>query len=113
MASSRVKRTSRKRTAKAPRRWVRHVQETSDAMDLPAGLFKKSPGEIARGLKRSVLRSRRTKGTKFQSAMSMLNLYINRTGKNLGATDRKRLEAAKQELRKAFDREPRGSSRAA
>ncbi len=48
-------------------------------MDLPAGIFKRSARGIAQGLKRSVLRSRRTKGTKFQSAISMLNLYINRS----------------------------------
>ena len=60
-----------------------------------------------------MLRSRRTKGTKFQSAMSMLNLYINRSGRNLSATERKRLQAAKQELRKAFGRERQGARRAA
>ncbi|OLC15213.1 MAG: hypothetical protein AUH29_08570, partial [Candidatus Rokubacteria bacterium 13_1_40CM_69_27] len=76
-------------------------------MDLPPGIFKRSPEAIARGLKRSVLRSRRTKGTKFQSAMSMLNLFINRTGRSLARQDRKRLEAAKDELRRVFGREPR------
>jgi hypothetical protein len=89
--------------------WVRKVAETSNAMDLPPGIFKQSPGAIARGLKASVLRSRRTKGTKFQSAMSMLNLYINRSGRNLSRADRRRLEAAKDELRKVFGREPRGA----
>ena len=82
-------------------------------MDLPRGIFNGSPRSIAEGLKRSALRSRRTKGTKFQSAMSMLNLYINRTGRNLGAGDRRRLEGAKGELRKLFGREPRASKRAA
>lgn len=44
-------------------------------MDLPPGIFKRSSQEIARGLKRAVESSRRTKGrSKFQSAMSMLNL---------------------------------------
>jgi len=81
--------------------------ETSNAMDLPRGIFKRSAKAIASGLKRSVERSRRTKGTKFQSAMSMLNLYINRTGKKLAAKDRKRLETAKQELRRVFGREAR------
>jgi len=76
-------------------------------MDLPRGIFKRSAKAIASGLKRSVERSRRTKGTKFQSAMSMLNLYINRTGKKLAAKDRKRLETAKQELRRVFGREAR------
>jgi hypothetical protein len=36
--------------------------------------------------------------------MSMLNLYINRAGRSLKAADRRRLEAAKNELRKVFRR---------
>ena len=98
------------------RTWVRHVQETSNAMDLPAGIFKRSPQGIARGLKRSVERSPRTKGrTKFQSAMSMLNLYINRSGRSLAAPDKRRLETAKVELRRVFGRPaaPRRTRRAA
>jgi Protein of unknown function (DUF3175) len=85
------------------RRWIRHVQETSNAMDLPAGIFTRSPRGIATGLKQAVLRSRRTKGrSKLQSAMSMLNLHINRSGRNLRRADRARLNAAKGELRRAF-----------
>jgi hypothetical protein len=99
------------RTRGGRRTWVRKVAETSDAMDLPRGIFTRSPRSIARGLKMSVERSRRTKGrTKFQSAMSMLNLYINRAGRSLAAADRRRLEAAKAELRKTFGRSP-GSAR--
>jgi hypothetical protein len=84
--------------------WVRHVQETSNAMDLPEGLFKRSSQEIAAGLKQAALESNRTKGTKFQSAMSMLDYYINRAGKNLNPDDKARLEQAKIELRKVFGR---------
>jgi hypothetical protein len=74
-------------------------------MDLPSGIFKGSPQAIAGGLKRSVERSRRTKGrTKFQSAMSMLNLYINRSGRSLSSSDKRRLERAKIALRKVFGR---------
>ncbi len=87
-----------------PKRWVRHVQETSNAMDIPAGLFTRSPHAIALGLKRAVLSSRRTKGTKFQSAMSMLNWFINRGGKGHSRDQRERLEKAKDELRRAFGR---------
>ena len=83
---------------------MRRVAERSDAMDLPRGIFNGSPSAIARGLKRSVLRSRRTKGTKFQSAMSMLNLYVNRAGRSLSAGDRRRLQRAKVELRRVFGR---------
>ena len=39
--------------------------------------------------------------------MSMLNLYINRAGKNLTPTRRRTLERAKGELRKAFGRGPK------
>lgn len=86
------------------KRWIQHVRETSDAMDLPPGIFTRSPRAIARGLKSAVLRSARTKGTKFQSAMSMLNLYINRSGRTLASRDRTRLEAARGELRRLFRR---------
>lgn len=94
--------------ARGARRWVRHVQETSNAMDLPRGIFTRSPRGIAAGLKRAVTKSRRTKGpSKFQSAMSMLNLHVNRAGRNLRRRDRVRLEAAKRELRRLFGREAR------
>lgn len=82
--------------------WIKRVQGTSNAMDLEPGVFTRNPKEVAKSLKRSVLASDRTKGTKFQSAMSMLNFYINRAGKKLKAPDRKRLEKAKIELRKLF-----------
>lgn len=36
----------------------------------------------------------------------MLNFYINRAGDNLDAQQRKTLEEAKEESRKAFGREP-------
>jgi len=90
--------------SRTTKRWVRHVQETSNAMDLPPGIFKRSARAIASGLKRAVLESRRTKGrSKLQSAMSMLNLHINRSGRNLGRADRARLAAAKDELRRIFE----------
>jgi hypothetical protein len=47
-------------------------------------VFKsKDPLTIARSLKRSAEQSKRHKSTPYQSAMSMLNFYINRAGKNL------------------------------
>jgi hypothetical protein len=90
---------------RAGRRWVKRVQETSNAMDLPPGIFTRSPRGIAAGLKQAVERSRRTKGrSKFQSAMSMLNLHVNRSGRNLNRADRTRLAGAKRELRRVFGR---------
>jgi len=91
-------------------RWVRRVQQTSNAMDIPLNLFTRSPREIAEGLKQSVLESDRTKGTKFQSAMSMLNWFINRGGRGLPRERRDRLEEAKIELRALFARTPEGQA---
>jgi hypothetical protein len=88
------------------RRWSKRVTETSNAMDLKEGVFKQSsPRRIALSLKRSAERSRRRKSEPFRSAMSMLNLYINRAGSNLSPTRRRVLERAKSELRRAFHRE--------
>jgi len=76
-------------------------------MDIPDGLFRRPPRDIAAGLRKAVLASPRTKGTKFQSAMSMLNWFINRGGRGLSAARRRRLERAKDELRAAFGRPQR------
>lgn len=85
------------------KRWSADVTEHSDALDLEEGVFKQDdPAKIAASLKRSAEHSQRRKGTPFQSAMSMLTFYINRAGDNLDQAQRKRLEAAKDELRKAF-----------
>src|SRR5438105_1578275 len=98
-----AKKTNKAGTApRKPQRWVKKVQETSFAMDLPEGIFTRPAKEIARQLHDAVMASGRTKGTKFQSAMSMLNYYINRAGKNLNPKDKARLERAKIELRQLF-----------
>jgi hypothetical protein len=63
-----------------------------------------SPRAIARSLKRSAELSRRRKAGAYQSAMSMLNFYINRAGRNLSPKRRRILERAKDELRRAYGR---------
>jgi len=86
-------------------RWSQRVTETSRALDLEPGVFAfDSPRRIARSLKRSAERSRRRKSSPFRSAMSMLNFFINRAGRQLPADRRARLEAAKDELRALFGR---------
>jgi hypothetical protein len=50
-------------------------------------------------LKRSAEASKRRKGTPFQSAMSMLDFYINRAGKNLSRSRKRVSERTKDELR--------------
>ncbi|HEY2534894.1 MAG TPA: DUF3175 domain-containing protein [Xanthobacteraceae bacterium] len=89
----------------AKKRWSSKVTKTSNALDLESGVFKlKSPGALARSLKKSAERSSRRKSTPFRSAMSMLNFEINRGGKNLSPERKRVLNAAKQELRKLFRR---------
>ncbi|MDB5037129.1 MAG: hypothetical protein JWQ35_657 [Bacteriovoracaceae bacterium] len=85
--------------------WSGAVTQKSNALDLEQKVFQsKDPKKIARSLKRSAEISKRRKGTPFQSAMSMLNFYINRAGKNLSASKVKILTRAKDELRKVFGR---------
>ena len=89
-------------------RWSQHVAKTSNALDLESGVFTlDDPHEIALSLKRSAERSRRRKSEPFRSAMSMLNFYINRAGRQLPAARRATLEAAKDELRVLYGRPSR------
>jgi hypothetical protein len=97
-----------KKTAKTKstgKRWSRKVTETSDAMTLEDGVFRRTPHAIALSLKRSAERSTRRKSSPFRSAMSMLTFYENRAGKNLSATRKTKIEKAKVELRALYDRE--------
>src|SRR5947209_19239413 len=92
--------------SKKRRYWSHEVMERSDALDLERGVFTGSdPRRIAASLKRSAERSRRRKATPYQSAMSMLNFYINRAGRGLSASRKRVYERAKVELRKAFGRD--------
>ena len=86
------------------KKWSAEVTARSDALDLEEGVFTRSAAEIARSLKRSAQASSRRKSTPFRSAMSMLNLYINRAGRNLPPRRRRTLEAAKGKLRELFGR---------
>lgn len=86
--------------------WSGEVTRRSHALDLEAGVFTlDDPREIARSLKRSAEASVRRKSTPFFSAMSMLNFYINRAGKNLPEARKRALEQAKAELRREFGRD--------
>jgi hypothetical protein len=55
------------------KRWSQKVTESSDALDLEAGVFTfDDPRRIALSLKRSAEKSNRRKAEPFRSAMSML-----------------------------------------
>lgn len=86
-------------------KWSADVTGKSNALDLEAGVFKwKDPRKIANSLKKSSEVSTRRKSNPYASAMSMLNFYINRAGKNLDHGQRKILQLAKDELRKIFNK---------
>jgi len=91
--------------SKSKKYWSGKVTKESDALDLEKGVFTwKKPKRIAVSLKRSAEKSTRRKARPFQSAMSMLNFYINRAGKNLPSKHKKVLNQTKEELRKLFGR---------
>ena len=86
-----------------PKRWSQDVTEHSNALDLEEGVFAlASPRRIAESLKRSAESSTRRKASPFQSAMSMLNFYLNRAGKSLSDERKRVLNDAKAELRRLY-----------
>jgi hypothetical protein len=56
-------------------------------------------------VKKSAGTSKRKKAAPVQSAMSMINFYENRDGKNISTAQQKILDKSKDELRKFFGRE--------
>jgi len=85
--------------------WSDKVTKTSIALDLEGGVFTwNDPKKIAASLKESAENSLRRKAAPFASAMSMLNFYINRAGRNLKPKRKQILAQAKKELRKLFNK---------
>lgn len=81
---------------RSKKKWSGEVAKHSIALDLEEGVFTfDDPKKIALSLKHSADVSTRRKAKPFQSAMSMLNFYINRAGKNLKLERKKVLEQAK------------------
>lgn len=90
---------------KSPKKWSGKVTRESHALALDNGVFTwKDPAKIASSLKHSAETSKDRKAEPYQSAVSMLNFYINRAGKNLPAEQKKILNDAKGELKKQFNR---------
>ncbi|RJQ34250.1 DUF3175 domain-containing protein [Candidatus Parcubacteria bacterium] len=88
------------------RKWSARVTTQSRALELENGVFTNDdPKKIAKSLKRSSDTSTKRKGTPYQSAMSMLNFYINRAGKQLPESRKKVLTRAKSELRALYHKE--------
>jgi len=89
----------------ADKKWSQAVTTGSDALDLEEGVFTwDNPARIARSLRKSAQASTRRKAGEYQSAMSMLNFYINRAGKGLPPERKKVLDQAKAELKHLYNR---------
>jgi len=85
------------------KQWSKKVTEESHALELEEGVFTwKDQNKIALSLKKSAEKSKCRKGTPLQSAMSMLNFYINRAGSKLDPKQKEVLLKAKESLRKLF-----------
>lgn len=95
-------------TTRSPaKKWSQSVTRNSNAMTLDRDVFTlDDPTKIAASLKASAERSRRRKSDPYRSAMSMLTFYINRAGRQLPADRKRILEHTKDELRKAFGKDP-------
>lgn len=62
----------------------------------PEDFYTQSAVKIAKGLKSA--------SKDLKQAMSRLNFYVNRAGKNLGKEDKTRLESAKEKLKSLYEK---------
>lgn len=83
------------------------AQPQTRAVD-PAVFAGEDAHAIAQSLKDAAERGERRKAPAFQSAMSMLTLYLHRSGSQLSVHQRACLEAAKAELRALYGRARQG-----
>lgn len=84
-------------------KWSQDVTDHDHPFALPPGIFKSAdPDVIAAALQHSAEDPARGSHDAYRTAMSMLDFYINRAGRNLSDGDRVALEKAKTALRKRF-----------
>jgi hypothetical protein len=84
-------------------KWSQDVTDHDHPFALPPGVFKSGdPEVIAAALQHSAEDPKRGSTDAYRTAMSMLDFYINRAGKNLSGGDKAALEKAKIALRKRF-----------
>ena len=97
---------------KGSRRWSQYVTESSDALTLEEGVFKKPTARaVALSLKRSAEASHRRKSAPYRSAMSMLVFFINRAGEGLSKSEKQKLEKSKDELRALYGKDSGGNAK--
>jgi len=88
----------------SPRQWLAEVANNEFLVDAEECIINYgSAVEIAESVKRFAMRNKNGNANEFQSAMSMLNFYINRVEKNLINNRKEVLENAKENLKQFFD----------
>src|SRR5882762_6052928 len=98
--------TKKQPRKKSARKWSASVTQHSNALDLDKGVFTSDdPKKIAQSLEHSAEKSKRKKVGSYQSAMSMLNFYINRAGKNLPAKKKATLKKAKDKQKEPQEKD--------
>jgi hypothetical protein len=92
-----------------PRTW--QAPRTGEgALELPPGVFTLAdPVAVARALGRAAEASARTRSDPYRGAMAVLTFYLNRSGRNVAARQRRVLERAKDELRRLYGRRTRAA----
>lgn len=91
---------------KSSKNWSGYVTATSDAIDVDPGIMTlDDPVAIAKSIKKNSDKSRRRKGTSYQSAINFITFYLNRGGTNIRPSQRQILEQAKIELRILYGRD--------
>jgi hypothetical protein len=91
---------------KSEKLWSKSVTEHDRPDVLQPGVFKSgNPETIAAALQRAAEDPERASDDPYRSAMSMLDFYMNRAGRNLSAKERAALEKAKTALRKRFGKQ--------
>jgi Protein of unknown function (DUF3175) len=89
---------------KKKRRWSHKIKTVSTFP--PPGTFKKKAASIAK-----IMASKKVSPKGISSGIKMVQMYINRAGKNLEADQKKELEKAKRILQKKKARQAAGTKR--
>ena len=88
-------------------KWSKAVTGHDHPFALPPRVFKSSdPDKIAAALQHSAEDPERGSEDPYRSAMSMLDFYMNRAGRNVSAKERRDLENTKTALSRRFGRDP-------
>jgi len=92
---------------------AKEVTDRSNALHVDTRVFKlKDPKRIAASLKESADHSERPRAEAYRSALSMINSYVHRAGAMLQPGEKLRLDEAKEQFKKMWERPASGRNTA-